>query len=217
MNYNKIVVNGLREKEAQGTTYVSYFKREAKKEKNDNYCEYSDFFSGCKLEIQRLKENIEQQRRDKEYPYKKDMNLLYLNQMTENGQRITDKEEKEKLAKKLKEQMEEDLELNGSKTDFLLELEEGIQQAEMELNNEKPESDMIQTKQVNNVTKIVSSENVVVNNGSVDGQVKNKIVNNGKSRIIIAMSVLVPTLSLLLYIIVEKSNIISFFKNLFSY
>jgi hypothetical protein len=67
MDYLKIIINGYNETHEQRTPFVSYFKREAQKAKRDDFCEYVDFFNGCKNAVRNIKRNIEGQcRKDRQ-------------------------------------------------------------------------------------------------------------------------------------------------------
>lgn len=58
MNFKQIIINGFIEHLAQETTYLSYFKREAKIANTENF-EFSDFFNGCNEAISYYKKDIE--------------------------------------------------------------------------------------------------------------------------------------------------------------
>ena len=64
MDYNKIIIDGYIEVKKNNKSYVSYFKREAKKNKAENYEEFTDFFNGCKSAIGRFGHVIQRQHDD---------------------------------------------------------------------------------------------------------------------------------------------------------
>ena len=61
MNYYQIVVNGITERLEQGTSYLSFFKREAQINHRDNFVEFSDFFNGCKNVVESYRKDLKRQ------------------------------------------------------------------------------------------------------------------------------------------------------------
>lgn len=61
MNCKLIIAKAIDEYKNQKTTYLSYFKREAKIADRDDFIEFADFFNGCKSAIYDYKKNIENQ------------------------------------------------------------------------------------------------------------------------------------------------------------
>jgi hypothetical protein len=75
MDYSTIINNGYNTARHQGTSYVSYFKREAQKAKRDDFCENSDFFNGCKRAVLNYMNNIQLQLYKEQQENKHNINL----------------------------------------------------------------------------------------------------------------------------------------------
>jgi len=61
MNYYQTVVNAITERIEQGSSYLSFFKREAQISKRDNFVEFSDFFNGCSNVVESYHKDLKRQ------------------------------------------------------------------------------------------------------------------------------------------------------------
>jgi hypothetical protein len=222
INYLEIVIHGYHEARRQTTLYVPYFKREAQVAKRDDFCEFVDFFNGCRQTVQYLKHNIERQLNDQRLKHKQDMELYRQGKVkAEDGHLITDKSEIDDYITRLKKQMAgftlESFVVNnsGSIPHFsyseLKEIEQKIEQAEMELNNTKTENGTTLTQ--NNI----SGNNVIVNNGNVvGGQSITQEQGRGKDkRVQKSASYLIAFLTLVVGVIVGWDKIVDFFSRIY--
>ena len=83
MNYYQIVVNGITERLEQGTSFFSYFKREAQINKRDNFLEFSDFFNGCSKVVESYHKDLQRQFDERLEEQNQGMRLIKYGQ--ENG------------------------------------------------------------------------------------------------------------------------------------
>ena len=82
MNFNKIIFDAFKENMTQQTPYLSYFVREAKINKRDNFVEYDDFFQGCNAALDRCCIHIDAQYQAAIREQRQFINLLKTGQVT---------------------------------------------------------------------------------------------------------------------------------------
>lgn len=227
MDYLDIVCKGYIEKYQHGTPLDSFFKREAQKAKRDEFCEFNDFFNGCKKAVESLKANIQQQLNNEIHENKSAINILQQGRMKhEDGHLIIDKEEIEEHVKIFEEQMN-CLDINDFQIYFknafenkiprfyyseLIEIENIIQIAESEINNLFSSQN---SKIMNGINVNQSGAGkIIVSTGDKSKQAISELSDKkpDKKDYVVILSIMIPLLGILFYVIAEWDNVLKFFK-----